>query len=492
VIWIQKVGEYVSSMDGVNQIIIIGAGPAGLAAAHTLVSRGANVKILEASDSVGGLARSIDLWGQKVDLGPHRFFSANQKVNKLWDETLEDDFEIINRQTRIYYKNKFYHYPIQPMNALRNLGVLEALLCVFSFLIAKLKPLDQNHFEGWVSKRFGTKLYGIFFKSYSEKLWGIKCSELSSDFAKQRIRGLSLYKALKAMFFTGSKKAHKTLLEEFKYPSLGAGMFYEKLASRIISQGGEIVFNSPVLGITRTEGGNYKIQTPGSEEYEANYVINTMPLTNLVNCLEGIPEDIKKIAFALKFRTTILVYHKIESEALFDDQWLYLHDSNVMSGRITNFSNWSKDLKQGKKETILCFEYWCDRNDEIFSQNHDQIIDLAKKDLRTLGFGDSAKVKDGFVIKIPKCYPIYDLNYLPVVNNIKTTLEKYGKFQTIGRNGSFKYNNQDHSILMGICAAENILDNAKHSLWDINSDQDYQEDIKAREIDHDDNINKVT
>ncbi|PLX35174.1 MAG: hypothetical protein C0605_11080 [Hyphomicrobiales bacterium] len=460
-----------------QKIAIIGAGPAGLTAAHELTKRGHEVVVFEASDQVGGMAKTISLWGQLVDLGPHRFFSSDTRVNTIWLEVIGGEYRMVSRLTRIYYKNTFFDYPIRIFNALSGLGAVEAMRCLLSYLKARIFPdKNQTTFESWVSNRFGRRLFGIFFKSYSEKLWGISCAKLDADFAAQRINKLSLFEAVKSAIFGSGGKSHKTLVDEFAYPLAGAGAIYDKMAEQIRRHGGTIHLNTRVEACIPSSGAGNKplIRLEGGEEQSFDHVISSMPITRLISQI-GAPDEIRDHAAALKFRNTILVYLQIDADNLFPDQWIYVHAPDLLTGRITNFRNWAPSLNRDRPETILCFEYWCNDEDELWRRDEADLIALASREAVKTSLVPEGSIKDGKVIRVPKCYPVYASGYRQHLEPIERYLASVPNLSVIGRYGAFKYNNQDHSILMGLLAAENIAEGKTHDLWEINTNYEYQE-----------------
>ncbi len=458
------------------RIAIIGAGPAGITAAYQLSKKIKSIEVYEATESVGGLAKTIDLWNQRIDIGPHRFFSNDTRINELWLEVANGDYEMVNRLTRIYYKQKFYHYPIKALNALKNLGILEALFCVYYYFLELLKPTkDTSTFEGWVTNRFGKRLYEIFFKSYTEKLWGIKCTELDADFAAQRIKKFSLGEAIKSALFGNSGK-HKTLVDQFAYPHNGTGIIYERMANYVKSQGGQVHLKTPVKRVLSRDNKAYALELEDGSIQEYDHIISSMPMTLLVDRLPDTPKQILDFTRTLKFRNTIIIYLNVNAKDLFDDNWLYIQDNDLQMGRLTNFRNWVPQINNGEQSTICALEYWCYDNDPIWTQDNNELIELGKKELIKTGLIKNASITDGMVYRISKCYPVYDNGYKSRLIPVEDYLKSIQNLHVIGRYGSFKYNNQDHSILMGMLAAENILENKNHNLWNINTDYDtYQE-----------------
>ncbi len=459
------------------KIGIIGAGPAGITAAYELAKAGADVHLYEAGPDVGGLAKSLDLWNQRVDLGPHRFFSSDTRVNELWLEVAGKDYAMVDRLTRIYYKKKFYFYPLKPFDALFNLGFFQAFLCVLSYVKEKISPTaDDGTFESWVVNRFGRRLFDIFFKTYSEKLWGISCKELDADFAAQRIKKLSLFEAIKNAVFGGGGNKHKTLVDQFAYPLRGSGMVYENMRDSILSHGGHVWLNTPVKRLITSNGKATAIELENAEVHEFDHIISSMPISHLVTRIPGVPEVIKNLASSLEFRNTILVYLHVQGVDLFPDNWLYVHSADLQMGRLTNFRNWVPDIYGKENSSILVLEYWCYDEDSLWKDSDASLIALAKKELIQTGLIKNAPISDGHVHKISKCYPVYEMGYRKKLVPVEEYLSGIQHLSVIGRYGAFKYNNQDHSILMGILAAENILKGSKHNLWDINTDyENYQE-----------------
>ena len=457
-----------------SKICIIGAGPAGLTAAYKLSLANKDVHLYEYSSKVGGMSKTFKLWSQLVDLGPHRFFSNDPRINEFWLSVVKNKYSMVNRITRIYFNDKFFNYPLRPLNALLNLGLFNSFYCILSYVYFKLFPIKKrNDFESWVINRFGKKLYEIFFKTYSEKLWGIKCDKLDSDFASQRIKKLSLYEAVKNSFLP-KKNNHKTLVDIFAYPNLGTGYVYDRLKNMIINNGGKIYLNQGIKFI-KFKNNKHEVTTSKNITKTFDSVISTMPLTNLVKNLNNTPKYVIKNLNKLYFRNTILVYLQINQKKIFPDQWIYLHSKNLKVGRITNFSNWN--LKKNKKtnNTILCMEYWCYDKDLIWKSNNNKISNLAIKEIYQTGLIKNNSVKNFKVVRIPKCYPVYFKNYKKNLKPVIKYLKKIKNLHIIGRYGSYKYNNQDHSILMGLLVAENITNNTKHDLWSINTDYEYQE-----------------
>lgn len=469
-----------------KKVLIIGAGVAGLSAGRALSQNGYKVAIYEAESSVGGMSKSLKMFDQIVDIGPHRFFSKDKRLNDFWSAHTYGESENVSRLTRIFYNNKFFYYPLRGFDALFKLGIIESTLCVLSFIKAKIKPFGGNSFESWVANAFGYRLYSIFFKSYTQKLWGIECKDLDSDFARQRIKGLNLYEAIKSAFVGDKSKKHKTLVDEFSYPKKGCGVVYENMAKEILQNGGEILCDIEVSGIITKDKRAIGIRTSGGDIY-GDIVISTAPFRDMVLSLDELDSAIKDLAQNLKFRNTILVYVEVDctknaesntdsAQKIFDDNWIYVHSKNIATGRITNFANWTQDLRCGRNESILCLEYWANDDENLWNLSSDEIINIAKKDLLDSNLvAHSSQIKRTHALKIHKSYPVYEKGYKQNLSKIYNALDDFKDLHFIGRNGAFKYNNQDHSLLMGLLCADKILGRANPNLWEINTDYDYQE-----------------
>jgi protoporphyrinogen oxidase len=457
-----------------SKVGIIGAGPAGLTAAHELVRLGHEVEVFEASGEVGGMTRSFSLWGAQVDLGPHRFFSRDPRVCRLWHGLVGEDYREVDRMTRIFYRNRLFDYPLRPTNVLRQIGAGESLRCLASYLRqlpARGGPKPDS-FEEWTVRAFGRRLFDLFFKGYSEKLWGIPCSEIDSAFAAQRIRRFSLGQALRQAL-PGGRGRHRTLVDRFPHPTQGAGLVYRRMADRITAGGGNLHLHQRVAGLSGDGGG---LRLAGGEEVACDRIVSTMPLTVLCRALPELPEEVAEALGHLQFRHTVLVYLRIDQRDLFPDQWLYVQSPELRLGRVTNFANWPNGA--GRDDTILALEYWCDNPSHEWSRSDEEWRSVACREITATGLLGTARIVDHHVIRVPRCYPIYRRGYRawlePVMHFLR---ERHPAILPIGRYGSFKYNNQDHSILMGMLAAENIDRQAGHDLWEVNTDYDvYQEE----------------
>lgn len=469
------------------KVVIIGAGPAGLSCAYELCKKGVEVEIFEASNYIGGMSRSFDLWGQRVDLGPHRFFSKEKHVNGFFKEIVQEEYTLVNRLTRIYYRRRFFQYPLRLMNVLTNLNLFTITRILWDYFIQRVNPIENpTTLEEWITNRFGKKLFEIFFKNYSEKLWGISCSQIDADWAAQRIKTLSLLEAVIASVKGNGGKKHKTLVDQFAYPKEGTGMLYEKCADRIGEMNGRIHLNSAIKRVLIDSSGKTSgVQLTDGRVVEADIVVSTMPFTALIKGFDNVPLKVNKAVSQLYFRNTILVYLEVDGVDLFKDNWIYVHSPDVKHGRITNFRNWCPSLTKGKNTTILCIEFWAFENDEIWSMDESSISKIAEEEIRTIKIiPENMKVLRNSVLRVPKCYPVYETGYQKHLKVLENYIDEIDNLIPIGRYGSFKYNNQDHSILMGILAAEKITENSKINLWDINTDTEYQEEGKIKDVLH--------
>ncbi len=464
-----------------KRVAIIGAGPAGMTAAYQLSKEIGKtisaVDVFEASDRVGGMSASLSLWNQTVDLGPHRFFTYDKKVNSLWLEVAGTHYAPVSRLTRIYYRNKFYHYPLKAFNALFTLGLFPSLSAFFSYLKQKIRPeKDISTFEGWVTRRFGKRLYETFFKTYSEKLWGIPCTELDADFASQRIKKLSLGAAIWNSLFPGKSQRHKTLADEFLYPLGGTGYIYEEMARRAKAAGVKIYYGHRIKSVHVKDKRVIGLSDANGEMRHYDAVVSSMPVTDLISNMDGVPEVIRQASSGLRFRNTILVYLNIQHSQLFPDQWMYVHSKELQTGRITNFRNWVPELYGSESSSILAMEYWCFDEDELWNMADDKLIELATREVQKSGLSQNAAVTGGKVIRLHRSYPVYFSGYRQKLAPVEEFLSEISHLYPIGRYGAYKYNNQDHSLLMGMLAAENIAFDKRNSLWEVNTDYDsYQE-----------------
>jgi protoporphyrinogen oxidase len=460
-------------------VVIIGAGPAGLTAANELLKWGARPLVLEVTDKVGGIARTEQHQGYRFDLGGHRFFTKVPEIRQLWNEVLGSDFIKVPRLSRIHYRGRFFSYPIELLNALVNLGLVESACILFSYLKWKLHPYPvEETFEQWVTNRFGKRLYLRFFKTYTEKVWGIPCSEIRADWAAQRIKGLSLKTAVVNALYGRSDV--KTLIKEFDYPALGPGMMWERFRELIEQQGGEVRMKTDVARIVRVGQRIDHIVTRSGDETDtvrAEQFISSMPLNELVLRLDPPPPvEVVDAARGLSYRDFLIVGLILKGERLFPDNWVYVHTPGVKVGRIQNFGNWSAAMVAKPGMSSLGMEYFCNKGDDLWNMPDGELIELARRELDALGLASKADVTDGVVFRQEKAYPVYDGTYRQHLSVISDYVKSLENLQTIGRNGLHRYNNQDHSMLTGILAVRNLM-GEEHDLWEVNTERSYHEDF---------------
>ena len=459
-------------------VAVLGGGPAGLTAAHELARRGRRAVLLEADDQLGGLARTVERDGFRFDLGGHRFYTKSEEVFSLWSELLGDDLLLRPRQSRIYWRGRFIEYPLRAGEVMRRVGPIELARCAASYARAVARPgrrRSAESFEDWVASRFGTRLYELFFKTYTEKVWGVPASELRGEWAAQRIRGLSLLSAARAALPGGGGSGIRSLVEQFHYPRLGPGQMWEELASRIEAQGGEVRSGSPVTGL-RVEGGLVReVQSAGESAVRPAQVISSLPLRSVVAMTDPpAPAAVREAAEGLRYRDFLTVALILEGEAPFEDNWIYVHDPGVRVGRIQNYRAWSPWMVPDPRRCCVGLEYFCFEGDDLWSSSDEELVDLASSELDRLGLAGRHLVDRGHVVRVPRAYPVYDERYAARVACIRGWLEGIGNLQQIGRNGLHRYNNSDHSMLTAMRAVEN-LDGAGHDLWEVNADDAYHE-----------------
>ena len=467
-----------------ENVCIIGAGPAGLAAAHELSRNNKPATVIETLSVPGGISRTEVFNGYRADLGGHRFFTRNLMLRELWDQTLGNDFLLRPRLSRILYRSKFYDYPLRIRNVLGNMGILEASLCLLSYFKARVFPEKEiNTFQEWVSARFGERLFNTFFKTYTEKVWGIPCSAISADWAAQRIRNLSLREAVKNAILAQAGMSGKTsvtsLIEQFHYPRLGPGMMWEALAENIEKRNCRVEYGSRVISIRHRDQRVFSVTVQKgrkTEERPVSSCISSMPLAELIRSLDPPPPSrVLKAAEKLAYRDYIAVNLIINKPDLFPDNWIYVHDPIVELGRIQNYKNWSPDMVPVEGKSVLGLEYFHFETDPEWDWPDSRLIERGVSELRKLELIDSATVEGGWVTRVPKAYPVYDQDYRASLEIIRDYLEDIENLQTIGRNGTHRYNNMDHSMLSGILAASNVM-GTNINLWDVNAEEEYHEE----------------
>jgi protoporphyrinogen oxidase len=465
-----------------HPVVIIGAGPAGLTTAYELSKNGLPSTILEAGNQVGGISQTISYKNFRFDIGGHRFFSKVPLVNELWQEILGDQFLLRPRISRIYYNNRFFDYPLRAGNALAGLGSVESLLVCFSYAKTKVFPNPhEENFEQWVINRFGARLYRIFFKTYTEKVWGIPCSEISADWAAQRIKNLSLKEAIRnALLGTRNGKIVTSLIEEFHYPRFGPGMMWERCEELVAENGAQTVKGIKVERIRHRNGKVEYVLGRDSRgevvEFEGTHFVSTMPLRELIEAMDPQPpENVVQAAQGLRYRDYLTVVLMVNRESVFPDNWIYIHSPEVKMGRMQNYKNWSPYMVPDPSRTSLGLEYFLWDKDEEWTWSDDRLIDRGIRECAQIGLIQPEEVEDGTVVRMEKAYPVYDHHYQDQVRIVRQFLKTLSNFQTIGRNGLHRYNNQDHSMVTGVYAAHNIM-GGHHDVWSVNTEKEYHEE----------------
>ena len=490
-----------SSTESHPSVVIIGAGPAGLAAAFELSKAGRTSTILEATDTVGGISRTVEVDGWRFDLGGHRFFTKVQPVEDLWHEILPDeDFLMRPRMSRIFYDGKYFDYPLKASNALKNLGIVEAVRCVASYFwarakvsIAKLfgRHKPEESLQDWITNRFGKRLFDHFFKTYNEKVWGVPASKLQADWAAQRIKNMSLWNAginaiLDAVpnwvpFVHAGKSTDITsLIEEFQYPKYGPGMMWETARDKVVASGSTVHMDQKVTRIEHHEGRATSVTTagPGGEQtFACDEVISSMPMSSLLKAMDPPPPaDVLAAANDLRYRDFLTVALVVPESAGFPDNWIYIHSPAVIVGRIQNFSSWSPYMvKEGR--TCLGLEYFVFEGDTLWNSSDDELVALATRELEAIGLIEPGRVEAGYVVRVPKAYPFYDERYKANVQRLREWLDDCAtNVHPVGRNGMHRYNNQDHSMYTAMLTVENIVDGSSYDVWEVNVEEEYHEE----------------
>ncbi len=472
-------------------VAIIGAGPAGLTAAYLLSKQGLSVTVIEKDPVyVGGISRTVEHEGFRFDIGGHRFFSKSKEVVDLWNEILPDDFIERPRMSRIYYEGKFYSYPLRAFEALFNLGILRSTLCMLSYAKAKVFPnTNVKSFEDWTVNQFGHKLYSIFFKTYTEKVWGMPCDEMSADWAAQRIKGLSLWSAvtdgLKRSLGLNKRPNDgmetKTLLETFRYPRQGPGMMWNAARDKVLAMGNDVVMDTALKQLRFDDvTQRWTMQTVTSNGVVANinaaHVISSAPMRELASRIYPLPATLPS-AMNLNYRDFLTVALMIKSEDLFPDNWIYIHDDKVKVGRVQNFRSWSPEMVPDPELACVGLEYFCFEGDGLWSMRDDDLVKLATKEMAILGLCDPKTVVGGAVVRQEKAYPVYDETYRDNVDAMRAELEAiYPTLHMVGRNGMHRYNNQDHAMMTAMLTVKNVVAGRRvYDIWNVNEDAEYHE-----------------
>lgn len=467
-----------------EKALVLGGGPAGLTAAYMLQqlsdeNHAVDPTVFEADHIVGGIARTENENGYRFDIGGHRFFTKVPEVQQMWHDVLGDDFLVRPRQSRIYYRGRFYDYPLRIFNALNNIGAYEAMRIMLSYGKWRLFPSKiEDNFEQWVMNRFGGRLYMHFFRSYTEKVWGIPPTSIRADWAAQRIKNLSLAKAV--WNAVSGRNDTASLIEEFHYPRLGPGMMWEKTASSVKENGGEVQMNTRVARIHRDGNrvtGVDVTDADGTRHEAGDHVISSLALDTLIGAFDPPPPPaVVDAANQLKYRDFLIVTLVLDHPDPFPDNWIYIHAPEVNVGRIQNFRAWSPELLEDENTASIGMEYFCNEGEELWEMSDSDLTDMAAAELEKLGLADAKTVVGSFVIRQPKAYPVYDEQYQDAVGVISDWVSGLENFHTVGRNGLHRYNNQDHSMLTAMMAAENVF-GASHDIWHVNLERSYHEEF---------------
>jgi protoporphyrinogen oxidase len=479
-----------------SEVFVIGAGPAGLTASYLLTKQGISTTVIEADpDYVGGISRTANYKNFLFDIGGHRFFSRSKEVVDLWKEILPQDFITRPRMSRIYYDGKYYSYPLKAFEALGNLGVVESAMCVLSFMYKQTFPNEKPEtFHDWVANQFGERLFSIFFKTYTEKVWGMSCDEISADWAAQRIKGLDLWSAMANALRNSVKpkgvqdgtsaddgEVIKTLIESFQYPRKGPGMMWDAAARKTRAQGGKIHMGTRLTALSYDDKqGLWTItarkHTGEAMTFTARHVISSAPIRELVHSFTTKP-SCAAAADKLRYRDFITVAIVVNKPDLFPDNWIYIHEPSVKVGRIQNFRSWSPEMVPDEKLACLGLEYFCFEGDGLWDAADEDLLALSRRELAKIGLAREDECIDGCVVRQKKAYPVYDDGYKRNVEAIRTELsEKYPSLHLVGRNGMHKYNNQDHAMMTSMLTVRNIVaGEALYDIWDVNEDAEYHE-----------------
>jgi protoporphyrinogen oxidase len=465
-----------------SEALVLGAGPAGLTAAHMLAKSGVPTAVVEAQSQVGGLAQTVEIDGYRFDLGGHRFFTKSTEVQTLWHELLGEEFLLRRRQSRIYWRGKFLDYPLDGRDVIQKLGPAELLRSGLSYARAAARSnAAEETFEDWVSRRFGRRLFELFFKSYTEKVWGVPTSELRAEWAAQRIKGLSFLSAARAALMGDNADDVRSLIRAFHYPRYGPGQMWAAMKASIEENGARVGLNEPVVRL-KLDGKTVKAVETTVRSYEPSHVISSLPLRTAVAMADpSAPDEVRSAARGLRYRDFVTVALVLDGADPFPDNWIYIHEPGVQVARIQNYRAWSPWMVPDPDKACIGLEYFCFEGDSLWAQSDDALVELATRELAALRLADPSKVERGYVVRVPQAYPMYDAQYADRVATIRAWLDPIENLQQVGRNGLHRYNNSDHSMLTAIRAVENFLRHAGHDVWAVNVDSAYHEEFTADE-----------
>ena len=458
--------------------VILGGGPAGLTAGYLLTKQGLPVIVLEAEDQVGGIAKTAVRDGYRFDLGGHRFFTKVKEVDDLWHEIMREEFLERPRMSRIYWNRKFLDYPLRGPDVIKKLGPIELTRAFLSYLWAQIKPKGpEENFEQWVSNRFGKRLFNLFFKSYTEKVWGVPTSEIRAEWAAQRIKGLSFFSAAKAAFFGNKDNKIKTLIDKFNYPRYGPGQMWETMTDDIEKLGGQVLLNHKVTKLEFEGNRCVRVHVEGGKVYEPSAVISSLPLRATAGMAEPAPRpEVIAAAKGLRYRDFLTVSLVLDGDDLFPDNWIYIHEPDVNVGRIQNFRSWSPWMVPDPSKACVGLEFFCFAGDKLWTMDDDDLVELGMRELEQLNLARREQLEFGFVERVPKAYPMYDAEYGDRVSTIRSWLDGLDNFVQVGRNGLHRYNNSDHSMLTAMRAVDNLVKGTEHDIWAVNAESVYHEE----------------
>jgi protoporphyrinogen oxidase len=458
--------------------VILGAGPAGLTAGYLLAKQGLPVIVLEAEDQVGGIAKTAVRDGYRFDLGGHRFFTKVKEVDALWHEIMREEFLKRPRMSRIYWNKKFLDYPLRGPDVIKKLGPVELTRALFSYMWAQITPKGkEDTFEQWVINRFGKRLFNNFFKSYTEKVWGVPTSEIRADWAAQRIKGLSFFSAAKSAFFGNKGDKIKSLISEFNYPRYGPGQMWETMTDDITKLGGQVLLEHKVTKLDFDGDRCVRVHVGDDKVFEPSAVISSLPLRNMVGMADPHPRpEVLAAAKGMRYRDFLTVAVVLNGDDIFPDNWIYIHDPSVTVGRIQNFRSWSPWMVPDPSKACVGLEYFCFAGDELWVMEDDKLVELGMRELEELGLARREQLEFGFVERVPKAYPIYDAEYSERVHTIRSWLDGLSNFTQVGRNGLHRYNNSDHSMLTAMRAVDNLVKGTDHDIWAVNAESVYHEE----------------
>ena len=460
---------------------VLGGGPAGLTAGYVLARSGRPVVVFEADGQVGGLARTVVRDDYRFDLGGHRFFTKSGEVQELWEQVLGEELLVRDRLSRIFWRGRFIDYPLGLADVVRKVGPVELVRCATSYALALARRLlrrrPRETFEDWVCDRFGRRLFELFFKSYTEKVWGVPTSEIRAEWAAQRIRTLSFSRVVRAALLNDGGEV-RSLIEQFRYPRLGPGQMWEAMAAEIVGAGGQMRLGARVTAIEIGDGRVAAVQAAG-ERVAVSQVISSLALRDVVAIADPPPPPaVRRAAAGLRYRDFLTVALVVRGEDLFPDNWIYIHEPGVRVGRIQNFRAWSEAMVPDPARTCVGMEYFCFEGDELWMASDVDLVAQATRELEAIGLAPAARVEAGHVVRVPKAYPIYDADYERRVATIRAWLAGIENLQQVGRNGLHRYNNSDHSMLTAMRAVENACAGAEHDLWAVNADGEYHEEAR--------------